>query len=178
MSSDSHSSKGKGLSRGPALILGSILLAFGLIAMITHSEFPSFGSGFPDGSARGGEFLGIEVNGWTNWLVAVAGGLLLFGAAQHLLAKIISLVVGLALGACAIIALIDGDILGLGAANIWTIIGLGAAAVVLLVNTLLPRVGGDDGDDDHATRRVRTVREVPQDDRGAVAAGRSDVRGA
>ncbi len=117
------------------------------------------GDNFPDGDIKGLKFLGIEVNGWTNWLVAVAGGVLLFGAAQHLLAKVLSLVVGLALGAAAIIALIDGDILGLGAANIWTEIGLGAAALVLLINTLLPRVGGDHHDEPvEDTARTRTGR--------------------
>jgi len=139
--------RGRSLARGPALILGSILLAFGLIAMIKHSAFPAFGEGFPDGTATGSKFLGFEVNGWTNWLVCVAGGALLFGAAQHLLAKMMSLIVGGVLGAAAVIALIDGDILGLGAANSVTVIGLAIAAVVLLVNTLMPRLGKDRGKD-------------------------------
>lgn len=166
--------------------MGSLLLAFGLVAMIKHSEFPSFGSGFPDGSAKGGKFLGIEVNGWTNWVSAVAGGLLLFGAAQHLLAKLMSLIVGLVLAACAIIALVDGDILGLGAANIWTIIALGAAAVVLLFNTVLPRVGGKDSDDEDGdvyerSQRRDRVRETQTRDEaapvqrgGSVSVGRRD----
>ena len=43
-----------------------------------------------------------------------AGALLLFGAAQHHMAKMMSLIVGLALLACAVIAVIDGDdVLGL-----------------------------------------------------------------
>ena len=143
--------KGAGLARGPALIVGSILLAFGLIAMISHSAFPSFGSNFPDGNATGGKFLGFEVNGWTNWLACVAGGVLLFGAAQHLLAKVISLVVGLVLAAAAIIALVSGDVLGVGAANVVTVIGLGAAAVVLLLNVFAPRIKHE-RDDTPATR--------------------------
>ena len=164
MATTNHTDRGRSLARGPALILGSILLAFGLIAMIKHSAFPSFGDNFPDADVKGLKFLGIEVNGWTNWLIAVAGGVLLFGAAQHLLSKVLSLIVGLVLAAAAVIALIDGDILGLGAANIWTVIGLGAAALVLLVNALLPRVGGGkdrdhdgipDRDEDTRLRRER-----------------------
>jgi hypothetical protein len=130
---------GPSLARGPAHIVGSILLAFGLIAMIRHNFFPSASAQFPDGSATGGTFLGFEVNGWTNFFTAVAGGLLLFGAAQHLGARVMSLLVGLALGACAVIALIDGDVLGLAAANGWTELGWGIAAAVLLVTALLPR---------------------------------------
>jgi uncharacterized protein DUF4383 len=130
---------GPSLARGPAHIVGAILLAFGLIAMIRHNFFPSASAQFPDGSAAGGTFLGFEVNGWTNFFTAAAGGLLLFGAAQHVGARLMSLLVGLALGACAVIALIDGDVLGLAAANGWTELGWGIAAAVLLVTALLPR---------------------------------------
>jgi len=65
-------------------------------------------------------------------LTAAGGGLLLFGAAQHLLAKTMSLIVGIALGAAAIIALISGNALGMAAANIWTEILWGASAAILL----------------------------------------------
>lgn len=146
--------KGPGLARGPAHVLGSILLAFGLAAMIQHNDFPSAAAQFPDGTAVGGRFLGFEVNGWTNLFTAAAGGLLLFAAAQHLLAKAMSLLVGIALGACAVIALIDGDVLGLAAANGWTELGWGIAAAILLVNALLPRA-----------RRERRV--APAGDTGA-----------
>jgi hypothetical protein len=158
--------KGPGLARGPALIVGSILLAFGLIAMIKHSAFPAFGANFPDGDATGTKFLGFEVNGWTNWLACVTGGLLLFGAAQHLLAKLMSLIVGIVLGAAAIIALVSGDILGLGAANIITVIGLGAAAVVLVLNLFAPRLNRDD-DHDEARRRQAARRDEPRDSNGS-----------
>lgn len=131
--------KGAGLARGPALVVGAILLAFGLLAIIAHNAFPSFGSNFPDGDAKGTKFIIFEVNGWTNWLIMVSGGLLLFGSAQHLLAKTMSLIVGGILVAAAVIALISGDILGVGAANLWTWVGLGAAGVVMLLNVLSPR---------------------------------------
>jgi hypothetical protein len=140
MAKNEHVEKGPGLARGPASIIGIILTAFGLLAIIKANDFPSFGSNFPDGTATGEKFLGFEVNGWTNWLLGVAGGLLLFGSAQHLLAKVISMVVGIGLGAAAVLGLLTGDILGLGATNLLTVIGLGAAALVLLLNVFSPRI--------------------------------------
>ena len=166
MAKNEHVEKGPGLARGPALIIGLILVAFGLLAIIKANQFPSFGSEFPDGTATGKKFLGFEVNGWTNWLIIVCGGLLLFGSAQHLLAKTMSLIVGLILGAGSVILLVDGDdILGLGAGNGITALGLGIAAAVLLFNTLAPRVKHktkvDDDDDvdrrDAAPRRTEPV---------------------
>ncbi|MDQ2676915.1 MAG: hypothetical protein M3Y34_08910, partial [Actinomycetota bacterium] len=96
---------GAGLARGPAYIIGSILAAFGLIMLLSGGSDPvDFATGgFPDGDATGDKFIGFEWNGWTAWITIAAGVLLLFGAAQHALAKGFSLVVGLALGACALI---------------------------------------------------------------------------
>src|SRR5207248_7868723 len=96
---------------------------------------------FPDGHAPiGGKVFGVfGANGWTGMLTAVAGGLLLFGAAQHLVAKAMSLIVGVALGAAAVIALISGDVLGMAAANHLTELAWGIAAAILLFNTLVPR---------------------------------------
>ena len=161
---DTHVKKGPGLARGPALILGSILLAFPLLAMpfLGDQGFDFPGSGnLTDGTAQGDNFLGFEMNGWSLLLTAAAGGLLLFGAAQHLLAKIISLVVGLVLGAASVISLVDGDdVLGLAAANGWTKLAWGVASALLLFNTLMPRVKHKErdrtADVDHDTRRVAT----------------------
>jgi hypothetical protein len=133
--------KGISLARGPALILGTVLLAVGLYLLYKARTFPPF-SNFPNGDVtKDGDFLfGIfGANGWTGMLTAVAGGLLLFGAAQHLLAKTMSLIVGVALGAAAVIALVSGNVLGLAAANGWTKLGWAACAVILLFNTLIPR---------------------------------------
>ena len=134
--------KGPSLSRGPALVLGTILLAFGLFSIYKQHTFAPF-SQFPSGHAHvtGKVLFGIfGVNGWTGMLTAVGGGLLLFGAAQHLLAKTMSLIVGVALGAAAIIALLNhGNVLGMAAANALSEIGWGASAVILLFNTLIPR---------------------------------------
>ncbi len=146
--------KGVSLARGPALILGTILEVAGLYFLYKQHGFPKF-SNFPNGDApvQGKVFFGIfGVNGWTGLFTAAAGGLLLFGAAQHLLAKTMSLIVGLALGAAAVIAVISGNVLGLAAANNWTKLGWAVCAVILLFNTLVPR-------------RTRTIEEPVVDGR-------------
>jgi hypothetical protein len=131
---------GPSLAKGPALIAGSILVAFGLASLLKNNDFPSFSASFPDGTVQGTNFLGFEVNGWTAFFAITAGALLLFGAAQHHLAKMMSLLVGLALAACAVIAIVDGqDVLGLAAANGWTKLGFAVAGAVLLLNALMPR---------------------------------------
>jgi hypothetical protein len=129
------------LAKGPALVLGTILTAAGLYLLYKARTFPPF-SNFPNGDApKDGNFIfGIfAANGWTAMLTAVGGALLLFGLAQHLLAKTMSLVVGIALGAAAIIGLISGNVLGMAATNGWTEVAWGACAVLLLFNTLSPR---------------------------------------
>ena len=147
---------GPSLAKGPALIAGSILVAFGLASLLKNNDFPSFSSSFPDGEVQGTNFLGFEVNGWTAFFSITAGALLLFGAAQHHLAKMMSLLVGLALAACAVIAVIDGqDVLGLAAANFWTKLGFAVAGGVLLVNALMPRT----------TRRREVATAAGRDDR-------------
>jgi hypothetical protein len=133
--------KGISLARGPALILGTILQVAGLYFLYKQHLFPKFAE-FPNGKvpAPGKAFLGIfGANGWTGLLTAAAGGLLLFGAAEHLLAKTMSLIVGIVLGAAAIIALIGRNVLSLAAADGWTEILWGGSAAILLFSTLLPR---------------------------------------
>jgi hypothetical protein len=131
---------GPSLAKGPALIAGSLLVAFGLAGLLRNADFPSVSSSFPDGTVQGTNFLGFEVNGWTDFFAITAGALLLFGAAQHHLAKFMSLLVGLALAACAAIAIIDGqDVLGLAAANFWTKVGFAVAGGAMLLNALMPR---------------------------------------
>jgi hypothetical protein len=159
--------KGPGLARGPALIIGAILAAFGLILFLKDGS--TLTAGFPDGAVEGPTFLGFETNGWTAWLTTAAGALLLFGAAQHLLAKAMSVFVGLVLGAAALIALIDGDVLGLAAANVWTELGWGIAAVLLLLNAFAPRIEREA--DDHEDRRTAARR------RGSGSSARSYERG-
>jgi hypothetical protein len=132
-----HTDKGSGLARGPALIIGTLLTAFGLALFLKNGATPN--GGFPDGDINGPTFLGFETNGWTAWITTAAGALLLLGAAQHLFAKAMSLVVGLALLAAAIIGLVDGDVLGIAAVNHWTELGWGIAGALLLLNLFAPR---------------------------------------
>jgi hypothetical protein len=127
------------LSRGPALILGTILTAAGLYFLYRAHLFPR---NVPNGRApvETHAIFGVfGINGWTGMLTAVAGGLLLIGAAEHFLSKFMSLFVGCCLAAAAIIAAISGDVLGFAAANVWTEVGWGASALILLLNALLPR---------------------------------------
>ncbi len=157
-STEARTEKGMSLARGPALILGTILLAAGLYFLYKQHFFPKLAN-FPNGRApvQGKVFLGIfGANGWTGMLTAVGGGLLLFGAAQHLLAKTMSLIVGVALGAAAIIALSSGNVLGLAAANHWTELGWGVVAAILLFNTVIPRRRRTVATDEVATRPVAT----------------------
>jgi hypothetical protein len=179
---------GPSLAKGPALIAGSLLVAFGLAALLKNNDFPSFDASFPDGDVQGTKFLGIEVNGWTAFFSITAGALLLFGAAQHHLAKMMSLIVGLALAACAVISIIDGDVLGLAAANFWTKLGFAIAGGAMLLNALMPRVKRRRevattapartvdrdrdrdvvrDDDDAVTRRRRFGRPTPAEDEAA-----------
>lgn len=156
------------LSRGPALIVGTILLAVGLYFMYRQHTYPRW-SNFPNGGAPVDRTVfGIfGINGFTGLLTAVCGGLLLFGAAEHYLSKTMSLIVGCALGAAAIIGVISGNVLGLAASNGWTELGWGIAAAILLINALLParrRVVGEPGAaaagaaaGTGATRRRRTA---------------------
>jgi hypothetical protein len=134
--------KGVSLARGPALILGTILLAAGLYMLYKQHFFPKF-SNFPNGTAtvKSKVLFGLfGANGWTGMLTAICGGLLLFGAAQHLLAKTMSLIVGVVLAVAAIVGLVNhGNVFGLVASNHLTELGWGIAAVILLFNTLIPR---------------------------------------
>ncbi|HWD86467.1 MAG TPA: DUF4383 domain-containing protein [Solirubrobacteraceae bacterium] len=127
------------LSRGPALIVGTILLAAGLYFMYRQHTYPRW-SNFPNGGAPvDRHVLGIfGINGFTGLLTAICGGLLLFGAAQHYLAKTMSLIVGIVLGAAAIIGAVSGNVLGLAASNGWTELAWGIAAAILLINAVIP----------------------------------------
>jgi lysylphosphatidylglycerol synthetase-like protein (DUF2156 family) len=173
--------KGASLARGPALIVGTILLVAGLYFIYKQHMFPKFAQ-FPDGkaAAKGKVFFGIfGANGWTGMLTAAAGGLLLFGAAQHLLAKTMSLIVGIALGAAAIIALISGNVLGLAAANGWTEILWGGCAAILLFNTAIPRREKTvtDGDSTAAPPRDRVAAPPPAQVKHRNGQASTDSRG-
>lgn len=132
---------GMSLAKGPAGIIGLLLLAYGVLALIFGNA--DFEASPIDGDVQGETFLGIAGNGWTNLLFAVGGALLLVGAPLHWGAKVMSLIVGLVLGAASVIALwYDDDVLGIFAANGPTTLVWGVAAAILLVLALLPRTRG------------------------------------
>ena len=132
--------KGVSLAKGPVGIIGAVLLAGGILGLLMGST--DFGMDAPNGDVTGGTFLGIEGNGWTWLLFAASGLLLLMSAPMHWSAKTMAMIVGLAMAAAAIIAIVDGsDVLGIFAANGMTMLAFGAAAVACLVVAMLPRVG-------------------------------------
>jgi hypothetical protein len=135
-----YRTKGVSLVKGPVGLIGLVLLAYGVTALIFGGH--GFGQHAPNGAVYGKTWLGLEVNGWSGLLFIAAGLLLLLGAPLHFTAKGVSLLVGIALGAIAVIAVIKGHgALGLFAGNHLSEIVWGAAAVLLVGLSLLPRVG-------------------------------------
>jgi hypothetical protein len=132
--------KGVSLAKGPVGLIGALSLALGVLGFIFASQ--SFTMHPMSGDVTGKTFLGIAGNGWT-WVLFAAGGLLLLlGSPTHWGAKSLALIVGLVAGAASVIAIVDGkDVFGIIAENGWTELVLGAAAVALIVFSLLPRVG-------------------------------------
>ncbi len=132
--------RGVSLAKGPVAIIGALSLALGILGFIFADQ--SFTMHPPSGTVNGTNFIGIEGNGWT-WVLFAAGGLLLLlGAPIHWGAKSMAFMVGIAYGVGALIALSDGtDILGIFATNNVTKIVLGAAAVALVLLSMMPRVG-------------------------------------
>jgi hypothetical protein len=162
MARDNEGKKGKGISlaKGPVGLIGIALLAYGITGLIFGGHH--FAQHAVSGTQNGKTWLGLEGNGWTNLLFAGAGALLLFGAPLHWGAKTLSLIVGLALGAASLIAIVDGhDVFGIFAANGLTELVWGIAASVLLVLALLPRVGGKKkADDDTGADRAVAARRA------------------
>jgi hypothetical protein len=118
--------------------IGGLLLAYGLVALLVGGN--DLGAEFPDGTAEGETWLGIEGNGWTNLLFMGSGVLLIAGSPRRGAAKSVALTVGLVLGAASVIAIVDGsDVLGIFAANGGTMAAWGFAAVALLLVALMPR---------------------------------------
>jgi hypothetical protein len=146
--------KGVSLAKGPVALIGMALLAYGITGLLFGGR--GFAVDVPSGTINGETWLGLEVNGWSNLLFIAAGALLLFGSPVHWGAKTMSMLVGLALGAASVIALVDGeDVLGIFAANGLTKLVWGAAAALLLILALLPRVGGGKDRDREREERER-----------------------
>ena len=154
--------KGISLAKGPVLIIGLILLAFGIVALVVGGA-TSFTAEPFSGMVSGKKFLGLELNGWSSVLCMVAGALLVFGSPLHWGAKGMSIVVALVLGAAAVLAYFNDDsALGVFAANGLTELAWMAAAVLLLLLALLPRVGGGSKDEEQEFSARRVVeRESP-----------------
>ena len=106
MTRKQQTKKGISLAKGPVGLIGLGLLAYGITALIFGGH--SFVQHAPNGTVHGKTWLGLEVNGWSGLLFIAAGLLLLLGAPLHWGAKSMSLIVGLALGAVAVIALVKG----------------------------------------------------------------------
>jgi hypothetical protein len=163
-----NDNKGISLAKGPVAVIGVALLALGLLGLVFGGN--GFTSDPVSGTAQGTKWLGLEANGWSNVLFAGAGALLLFGSPLHWGAKTLSLIVGLALGAASVIALVDGDdVFGIFAANGLTKLVWGVAAAVLLVLALLPRVGRDKQRDDVGDRRRDDSRRFEREPSGTGA---------
>jgi hypothetical protein len=148
---------GVSLAKGPIALIGALLLAYGATAFVMGGH--SFALDFPSGTVNGKTWLGLEVNAWSSLLFIAAGVLLLISAPAHWAAKTMSLIVGLVLLAAAVIALYDKhDVLGIFAANGPTRLVWGVAGVLLIVLSLLPRVGRKQTARDHGDRERRETR--------------------
>jgi hypothetical protein len=135
--------KGISLAKGPVGIIGFVMLAGGILALLFGGG-TSFRTDPPDGAVSGDTWLGIEGNGWT-WVLFAGGGLLLLlSAPMHWSAKTMALIVGVAMVAAALLVLADAsgqDAFGIFAANDATTLVFGVAAAALLFFALMPRVG-------------------------------------
>jgi len=134
--------KGVSLAKGPVGIIGVVLLAGGILGLLFGST--SFTADPPDGTVTGDTWFGIEGNGWTWALFAGSGLLLLLTAPMHWGAKTMAMLVGVAMGAAALLVLADAsgaDAFGIFAANDATTLVFAVAAVALLFFALMPRVG-------------------------------------
>jgi hypothetical protein len=137
---NTYRTKGVSLAKGPVGLIGLVLLVYGITALIFGGH--GFAHDVPSGAVHGQTWLGLLVNGWSGLLFIAAGLLLLLSAPLHFTARGVSLIVGIALGAIAVIAVVNGHgALGLFAANHLTEIVWGAVAVLLVCLSLLPRVG-------------------------------------
>jgi hypothetical protein len=149
-------------------------IAFGVLALIFGGN--GFAMHAPHGAIGGDHFIGVQTNGWTDLLFIAAGVWLLMSAPSHWGAKFSALVAAVALGGAAVIADVRGNgVFGIFAANHRTEIVWGAAAIVLFLMALMPRVGRRPATtarpvepEPVATDEPRTTRVVT-DDRTAAA---------
>ncbi len=154
-----YRTKGWSLAKGPVGLIGVALLAYGITALIFGGH--AFAQHAPTGAVFGKTWLGLEVNGWTGLLFTAAGLLLLLGAPMHWGAKTMSLIVGTSLVVLCAIALANGHgALGIFAANGMTELVWGAAGGLLIILSLLPRVGRRTRRIDERSGTTRSTRGV------------------
>jgi hypothetical protein len=154
-----HRTKGWSLAKGPVGLVGLALLAYGITALIFGGH--GFAQHAPTGAVYGNTWLGLEVNGWTGLLFTAAGLLLLFGAPMHWGAKTVSLIVGTSLVVLCLIALANGHgALGIFAANGLTELAWAAVGGLLIILSMLPRVGRRTRHIDERPATTRTTRRV------------------
>ena len=150
---NNNDGRGVSLAKGPVLIIGLAMLAFGILALVIGGA-TSFTAKPPSGIVSGKTFLGLDVNGWSSLLFIAGGALLVFGSPLHWGAKGMSILVGAALIAAAVLAYLNKDsALGIFAANGLTELVWLAAGLLLLLLALLPRVGGRQRDNADRGRR-------------------------
>jgi hypothetical protein len=166
--------KGVSLAKGPIAVLGIAGVVYGVLALVFGGN--SFALHVPHGSVSGGHFIGLLTNGWTDLLFVAAGLMLMLSAPAHWLAKFSAMIVAVVLGAAAVVAVIRGNgVFGIFAANHWTELIWGAAAVALVVLSMMPRVGRrtETVTEPSQERVVRDERDVPEttgDDRSLTSA--------
>src|SRR4051812_2554653 len=156
---------GVSLAKGPVGIIGLVLLAGGILGLIFGST--NFTTHFPDGDVTGGNWFGIEGNGWTWLLFAGTGLVLLLSAPMHWSAKTMAMLGGLVMAVACVLAIVDGnDVLGIFAANGATMLVMGIAAAAMLIVAMLPRVGRrkDVVVDDDRTATTTGNWRFPRDD--------------
>ena len=155
-----HKKRGISLAKGPVGLIGMGLLIYGITAVIFAGH--SFTQHAPSGAVHGKLWIGLEVNGWSSVLFIAAGLLLLLAAPLHWAAKGMSLIVGVALGAAALVSLAKGrGVLGIFAANHLTELVWGATGALLILLSLLPRVGGKTKQRYDQARAERAVKHEP-----------------
>ncbi len=158
---NTKNTKGISLAKGPVGLVGLLLLAYGVAALIFGDH--NFTQHLPNGTVHGKKWIGLEVNGWSCLLFAAGGLLLLLGSPVHWGAKTMSLFVGIALGAAGLVGLATRErgVFGLLAANHLTELVWGAAGVLLVLLSSMPRVGGR-AEPSADGARVRRVQQSPR----------------
>jgi hypothetical protein len=126
----------------PVWIIGVLLVAFGMVGLLTGGG--SFSAEPFNSDVSGEVLLGIEANGWTNALFVVNGGLLILASVTIFSARFVAAAVGLDFAAAATVASIDGsNVLGVFATNGATRIAWTVLALILLVLAVVePRESG------------------------------------